>query len=178
MAHELRNALVPAQLAVVDLKQQLRTVAGLIPPSLGFSGDPLDLAIRELPKVIPELEGIETAMTRSLDFAKGLVDLAPSGGVVLEPFRIVPALHEAIETSGVKGAELVIDHIPLELTLNGVRSRFVLAAVNLLRNAAQAGARASWSTMTAPGFRSPSAGVSSTRATAPAAKAEDSDLRS
>lgn len=122
VVHELRNALVPAQMALSSLTRSLGDAASVEPVS-------------------KHARRIEGGLTRALDFAGQMLRAADLGDEPRSPFDAVAAVREAVASV----ATLLNGHLrfaPPEGTraVFGPRARFVLAVINLLRNAAQASA--------------------------------------
>jgi signal transduction histidine kinase len=122
VVHEVRNALVPAQVALAALTRHLG------------QGEPIE-PIDRLKK------RIEAGIGRALRFTEDMLKVANLGDEPRTSFDAVAAVREGVVgVAGLlnghlrfappKGARLVF----------GPRSRFVLAVVNVLRNAAQSSA--------------------------------------
>lgn len=120
MAHEIRNALVPVQVALdaVYRDAERRLELGL------FDGR------REL---------IDEGIDRVFRFVEEMVDIAALGAAPTAPFDLGPAMEDAlVELSSEPAGGVDLERPgPLPPVL-GHRHRFTLAIVNLLRNATQA----------------------------------------
>jgi signal transduction histidine kinase len=122
VAHEIRNALLPVQSALDSLYegvvgQQLETQMGRLRPR------------------------IDSGIERVLSFVRELLTTSELATQPPEPFELNLAFEEARASFA---ANLTIQVTGANLgssTVDGYRGRFVLALVNLLRNAEQAGAR-------------------------------------
>ncbi|MDC0723238.1 sensor histidine kinase [Nannocystis bainbridge] len=123
VAHELRNILVPVQLSL----KQLRRLGG----SEGFVADNAET-----------LSVISGGLERALRFATETARMTSHGSSRDELFAVEAALRDAIA-----GVQSALRH-PVEFEaaagvervyLRGRRDRFVLAVLNLLRNASQVG---------------------------------------
>jgi signal transduction histidine kinase len=122
VVHELRNALAPAQAALSALARSLGEAASVEPVS-------------------KHLRRIEGGLLRAFGFAGQMLKAANLGDEPRAPFDVVEAVREAIASV----ATLLNGHLrfapPEEgRVVLGPRARFVLAVVNLVRNAAQASA--------------------------------------
>ncbi|AUX24397.1 uncharacterized protein SOCEGT47_049340 [Sorangium cellulosum] len=120
VVHEIRNALVPAQIALSRLVREL---------GHAMDGEPLQ---RHRGRV-------DAGIHRALAFADEMLRVANLGVEPAAPFDVAAALRDAI--AGL-AAELNggLRCAPLEVApaVVGPRGRFILAITNLLRNAAQA----------------------------------------
>jgi signal transduction histidine kinase len=122
VAHEIRNALLPVQSALDSFYE-------------GVVGQQLEAQVGRLrPR-------IDSGIERVLSFVRELLRTSELATQPPEPFELNLAIEEARAsfssnlTIQVTGANLGSS------TVEGYRGRFVLALVNLLRNAEQAGAR-------------------------------------
>lgn len=119
VGHEIRNALVPAQIAFSQI-------------------------IREIEESHPELleryrGRVAGGIQRALTFAENMLRAADLGAEPAAPFDAAAAIRDAI--AGVAGdLNDALRYTPPDkaLSMTGSRARFVLAVTNLLRNAAQA----------------------------------------
>jgi signal transduction histidine kinase len=122
VAHEIRNALLPVQSALDSfyggvVGQQLEELVGRLRPR------------------------IDSGIERVLSFVRDLLRTSELATQPPEPFEISRAIEEA-QASFASHLTLQLTGANLESsTVEGYRGRFVLALVNLLRNAEQAGAR-------------------------------------
>lgn len=124
-AHEIRNALTPAQFAL----QQIYTE---------ITGPSAEAAFA---RYRPRIDG---GIDRIFRFVERLLTLSELGTQPPESFNVMPALRDAVvEISGAIPIELPNPEPKLP-PIVGYRDRFVLAIVNILRNAAQAGSKALW----------------------------------
>lgn len=119
VVHEIRNALVPAQIAFARVNREIDETQ---PASFQR-----------------QRERVNAGIQRALDFADEMLRVANLGVEPVTPFETIAAIRDAI--AGVAG-ELngSLRFIPPDRALwtIGSRARFVLAITNLLRNAAQA----------------------------------------
>jgi signal transduction histidine kinase len=120
VAHEVRNALVPVQATLNTLYRDVER-----------KGDSA---------VVAKHRGlIDGNIERIFQFIEQIVDVAERGVEPAELFEIEPAIKDAIVSVSIEIKHEVPLLVEGELPLvRGARSRFVLAIVNLLRNAAQA----------------------------------------
>jgi signal transduction histidine kinase len=119
VAHEIRNALVPVQVAIGAFYR--------------------DLERRGEGTFIEEHRGaIDGGIDRIFTFVKEMVNVAARGAEPTEPFDVTPAIEGAIAAVasdlGLKVSFAPPGNLP---PIVGHRSRFTLAIINLLRNAAQ-----------------------------------------
>jgi signal transduction histidine kinase len=121
VAHELRNALVPAKLAHESMSNALR--------ARGIE----DLLEQYGPR-------IERGYIRAFNYVETLLRTAEIASQPPAPFRLLAALRDAI--AEVNGGSVELDaKIDDEATISGYRERFVVAVINLLRNARQTDAQ-------------------------------------
>ena len=123
MAHEVRNALVPVTAALEGLYRQV-TAAGVE-----------EIVEKYRPR-------IDSGIERTFRFVEEQLNITSAAGTAPEPFDGIPAVREAIvivEGEGLGGGKIRLTLPVLEpmLPLQGHRQRFILALVNLLRNAVQ-----------------------------------------
>lgn len=120
VVHEVRNALIPVKVALGSI---YRAAGGA-----GIEG-----------AIATYRQRVDAGLERVLSFAGELGEVARLTGEVHESFDTGAALREAVaavQDEGCPAPDVSLpERIPL---LRGVRSRFVLALVNLLRNAYQA----------------------------------------
>ncbi|MFP2911609.1 sensor histidine kinase [Pyxidicoccus sp. 3LFB2] len=122
VAHEIRNALIPAQVALSSLYGTL-------------SGSSAEAELTSFRR------RIDPGITRVLKFVNDLLKTSELATRPPEAFNLVRAVIDAkssITTSLGIGVTGSLDDLPSVL---GYRERFVLAVVNLLRNAEQVGAK-------------------------------------
>lgn len=118
VVHEIRNAIVPMEMALSEL-------FALLPPERESSWR-------------PQRERLERGVERLLRFADNLEQVVRVGSPDTRPFDLVAAVRDAIK--GLNGGLKVAvtfepeDGLP---PLHGDSARFALVVVNLLRNAAQ-----------------------------------------
>ena len=119
VVHEIRNALVPAQIAFSRINREI----GEAQPAL----------------LQRHRERVDAGIQRALDFAEEMLRVANLGVEPPAPFDAAAAIRDAI--AGVAGdLNGSLRYAPPDsvLWMTGSRARFVLAVTNLLRNAAQA----------------------------------------
>jgi hypothetical protein len=120
VAHEIRNALLPAQSALDSLYGSM-------------VGHEVETTVARLrPR-------IDSGLDRVLNFVRELLTTSELASQAAERFELARALDEARANAG--GALKVQVTGPTAQLVEGFRGRFVLALVNILRNAEQAGAR-------------------------------------
>lgn len=123
LAHEMRNALVPVRFAYEQLWNRLPR-------------DEVRVALhRQHTKI---LEGLDRALRFVTDAARAVSSIAEE----TTPFPIASALQEACTaTTASTGVPIAVtvDPAAVETRLGGPRPRLVMALLNLLRNATQAG---------------------------------------
>lgn len=123
VAHELRNALVPVQFALKQLRRQLK-VDDSAPESIG------------------SLDTMAAGIERALRFVVETARITSQGAASEELFGALAAVRDAIETVQPESRHPVALDAPSEVELvylRGWRDHFVLALLNLLRNAIQVG---------------------------------------
>lgn len=122
VAHEIRNALLPVQSALDSFYE-------------GVVGQQLEAQVGRLrPR-------IDSGIERVLSFVRELLRTSELATQPPEPFELNMAIEEA-RTSFSSNLAIQVTGAHLgSSTVEGYRGRFVLALVNLLRNAEQAGAR-------------------------------------
>jgi signal transduction histidine kinase len=122
VAHEIRNALLPVQSALDSFYE-------------GVVGQQLEAQVGRLrPR-------IDSGIERVLSFVRELLRTSELATQPPEPFELNLAIEEA-RASFASNLAIQVTGATLESsTVEGYRGRFVLALVNLLRNAEQAGAR-------------------------------------
>lgn len=123
VAHELRNALVPVQFALKQLRRQLRDD---------------DAALESVGALDTMAAGIE----RALRFVVETARITSQGAGREELFGALAAVRDAIDTVQPESRHPVALDAPAEVELvylRGWRDHFVLALLNLLRNAIQVG---------------------------------------
>lgn len=122
VVHEIRNTLVPAQIALSKLSREL--------------GD----ALRTEP-IMKQHARVDTGIQRALTFATEMQRVANLGAEPPMPFDLVSAVRDVVaEMTGELNGSLRFtppEGILLAIAI-GHRSRFAFAVLNLLRNAAQA----------------------------------------
>lgn len=119
VAHEIRNALTPANFALTQLYAELNM------------GEGAKTVSRLRPKIDP-------GIARVFSFIGQLLQTFELAARPPEPFDVHRALLDA--TAHFPLAEL--EHVPADLpAISGYRDRFVLAIVNLVRNSQQANAK-------------------------------------
>ncbi len=120
VVHEIRNALVPAQVAFDSLLGHL------------VQSESPELTQRQRSRV-------ESGIQRALDFVDGMLRVANLGVEPPSTFDVDAALHEACTSvSRDLNGNFKQDIHAADTTITGPRTRFILAVTNLLRNAAQA----------------------------------------
>lgn len=119
VVHEIRNALVPAQIAFSRIDQEIaETRPALLQPQRGRVG-----------------AGIQRALT----FAHDMLRIATLGAEPSSVFDAATAIRDAIAGVATElNGSLRFMPPARVLSIAGPRTRFVLAVTNLLRNAAQA----------------------------------------
>ena len=120
VAHEIRNALLPAQSALDSLYGSM-------------VGHEVETTVARLrPR-------IDSGLDRVLNFVRELLTTSELASQAPEHFELARALDEARANAG--GTLKVQVTGPTAQLVEGFRGRFVLALVNILRNAEQAGAQ-------------------------------------
>lgn len=119
VAHEIRNALMPAQVA------------------LGSFYDELVGAESAVAKYRPR---IDPAIAHVFRFVEELVKTAELASIPPERFDAIPVVRDAIAVTASPGLRLTLRAGDLPPVL-GCRDRLTLALVNMIRNAEQAGAK-------------------------------------
>lgn len=122
VVHELRNALVPVQLA---LKQLRRKLSGE-----GLAADS-----------VTSMDTIAAGIERALRFVVEAARVTSHGTAGDELFSAVAAIRDAVQSVQPEIQHTIELHAPPEVErvyLRGRRDHFVLALLNLLRNAIQA----------------------------------------
>ncbi|EYF08828.1 Sensory box histidine kinase [Chondromyces apiculatus DSM 436] len=120
VAHEIRNALIPSQLALSRLASDLGDSA---------SSEPFQRSRAR----------VEAGLLRALQFADEMLRVANLGVEPSTSFDVMAAVRDAVAgvSSELNGSlQLTVPQEPA--LVSGPRARFVLAVTNLLRNAAQA----------------------------------------
>ena len=119
VAHEIRNALTPAKFALDQMYDEIIGVEA-------------EAAVKKY------RSRIDSGVERIYKFVEDLCRTEELAGRPPEPFGLLPAVRDAI-TSFAGQVEINLRPPPRELLpVLGYRERFVLALVNLLRNAEQA----------------------------------------
>ncbi|GMU07480.1 hypothetical protein ASNO1_37330 [Corallococcus caeni] len=121
VVHEIRNALIPAQIAL-----------GSLYSSMVGSQSEAELA-RFRPRIDPGID-------RALKFVTDLLKTSELAARAPEDFALLRVLADAV-ASLATSLRIQLHVAPDLPSLSGYRERFVLAIVNLLRNAEQAGAK-------------------------------------
>lgn len=118
VVHEIRNAIVPMEMALSEL-------FALLPPE------------RE-PSWRPQRERLERGVERLLRFADNLEQVVRLGSPDTRPFDLVAAVRDAVKALN-GGLKVAVTFEPEDglPPLLGDGARFALVVVNLLRNAAQ-----------------------------------------
>lgn len=117
VAHEIRNALVPAKTALSGLYK--------------------DLAAQRIEAALARRPLIDAGMSDVFRFIEELVRLAALGATPPEPFDPVSAIGDALSEVSASSANFIAPEGPLPL-IEGHRHRAVFALVNVLRNAVRA----------------------------------------
>ncbi|NOK33413.1 HAMP domain-containing histidine kinase [Corallococcus exercitus] len=121
VVHEIRNALIPAQIALGSLYSSM-------------VGSQVEAEIaRFRPRIDPGID-------RALKFVTDLLKTSELAARAPEGFDLLRVLADAV-ASLATSLRIKLDVAPDLPSLSGYRERFVLAIVNLLRNAEQAGAK-------------------------------------
>ncbi|MFP2896904.1 sensor histidine kinase [Corallococcus sp. 4LFB] len=121
VVHEIRNALIPAQVALGSLYNSV-------------VGSQVEAAVaRFRPRIDPGID-------RALKFVTDLLKTSELAARAPEGFDLLRVLADAV-ASLATSLRIKLDVAPDLPSLSGYRERFVLAIVNLLRNAEQAGAK-------------------------------------
>ena len=122
VAHELRNALVPVQLALKQLRRKLAAE--------GLAADS-----------VSSMDTITGGIERALRFVVEAARMASHGAVADELFGAVAAIQDAVSSVQPEIRHPIELHAPAEVDriyLRGRRDHLVLALLNLLRNAFEA----------------------------------------
>jgi signal transduction histidine kinase len=120
VAHEIRNALVPIQDAAEALYREVERAGAA--ESLGRRRDAIDGGI-----------------ARIFRFLRDIARIADLAATPSDLFDVAPAVEDAIAAvAGDLGRPVPFEQVGALPAVRGHRDRFVLAVVNLLRNAAQA----------------------------------------
>jgi signal transduction histidine kinase len=120
VVHEIRNTLVPAQIALSKLSRDL--------------GDAL-----RTEALLKQHARVDTGIQRALTFADEMLRVANLGAEPPTPFDLVSAVRDVVaEMAGELNGSLRFTPPEAALLAIGHRSRFAFAVLNLLRNAAQA----------------------------------------
>ncbi|NOK11404.1 sensor histidine kinase [Corallococcus exercitus] len=121
VVHEIRNALIPAQIALGSLYNSV-------------VGSQVEAEVaRFRPRIDPGID-------RALKFVTDLLKTSELAARAPEGFDLLRVLADAV-ASLATSLRIKLDVAPDLPSLSGYRERFVLAIVNLLRNAEQAGAK-------------------------------------
>ncbi len=123
VAHELRNALVPVQLALKQLRRKLAS-GGVVVES------------------VTSMDTVASGIERALRFVVEAARMASQGAAGDELFGAVAAIRDAVESVQPEIRHPIELHAPADVErvyLRGRRDHFVLALLNLLRNAVQVG---------------------------------------
>ncbi|WP_375755239.1 sensor histidine kinase [Corallococcus exercitus] len=121
VVHEIRNALIPAQIAL-----------GALYNSMMGSQSEAEIS-RFRPRIDPGID-------RALKFVTDLLKTSELAARAREDFNVLRVLADAV-ASLATSLRIQLHVAPDLPSLSGYRERFVLAIVNLLRNAEQAGAQ-------------------------------------
>jgi signal transduction histidine kinase len=121
MTHELRNALVPVQIALEDLWQERGAAGG---EDLGGLRATIDRGIHRVFQFV-------NTMSRTATYA----------GTPKEPFSLPAPIEDAVLELNAGPGTIVETRYESEPVVAGYRSRFVLAMLNILRNAVQVAER-------------------------------------
>jgi signal transduction histidine kinase len=120
VAHEIRNALLPIRATLSDLYDEIER-----------RGQAEILAKRR--------DRIDAGISRLFGFVRDVAQTASLGAEPMEPFNFAPAIETAMGVIGVERARAIPFVQQAELPpVRGHRDRFILALVNVLRNAVQA----------------------------------------
>lgn len=122
-AHEIRNSLVPVQVAFEHLWRRL-------PPELAQE------------RIVGLKHTIDLGLARIFQFVEESARIAKLAPAPPEPFDVAPALRDAIGAIQLEFSnEIGLRFAPEDVypAVVGHRERFILVVVNLLRNARQAG---------------------------------------
>jgi len=123
LAHEMRNALVPVRFAYDQLWNRLPR-------------DEVRVALhRQHTKIT---EGLDRALRFVTDAARAVSSFAEETSVFVISAALRDACEAATTSTGAK-FELTIDVDAEDAVLRGTRPRLIMAIINILRNAAQAG---------------------------------------
>jgi signal transduction histidine kinase len=120
VVHEIRNALVPAQIALSKLSRDLSDT-------------------RQTEALLKQHARVDTGIQRALAFADEMLKVANLGAEPPVPFDLVSAVRDVVaDMAGELNGSLRFTPSEEILVAPGHRSRFAMAVCNLLRNAAQA----------------------------------------